>query len=160
MLGMLGACEFGGGLVAERAVWPALVVVGAPSPDDLGCFGERSELVLVWALVEVLAVDTLDISVPRRLGCLDQRQRRAVAVGRAAVLPPPRSNVCGTYWSDFLVNRPPSIRDHIYVDHPSVSVEDKPITVGAIAFVALGYHISRCQCLGRIHVSALQLRGA
>ena len=54
-----GSGELGGGLVAERAVRSALVVVGAPSADDPACFGERAEPVFVQALVPALAIEAL-----------------------------------------------------------------------------------------------------
>ena len=83
MPGTPGGGELGGGLVAERAVRPALVVVGAPCPDDLAGFGARSEPALVQALVAEPAVEALHVRVLRRLASLDQPQRHAVTVGPA-----------------------------------------------------------------------------
>ena len=83
MLGTPGGGELGGGLVAKRAVRPALVVVGAPSTDDLACFGERAEPVLVQALVAELAVEALHIRVLRRLAGQYQAQRFPAVVGPA-----------------------------------------------------------------------------
>ena len=80
MPGTLGSGELVGGLVAERAVRPALVVVGAPCPDDLADFGERSEPVLVQALVAELAVEALHVCVLRRLAGLYQPQRYPIAI--------------------------------------------------------------------------------
>jgi hypothetical protein len=71
------------GLVAQRAVRPARVLVGAPCLDDLACFGERSEPAFVQALVAELAVEAPHVCVLCRLACLDQPQRHAVAVGPA-----------------------------------------------------------------------------
>ena len=83
MPGTPGGGELGGGLIAERAVRPALVVVGAPCPDDLAGFGKRSEPVLVQALVAELVVEALHVCILRRLAGLYQPQRHAVAVGPA-----------------------------------------------------------------------------
>ncbi len=77
------AASAGECLIAERAVRPALVVIGAPCPDDLSGFGERSEPVLVKALVVELAVEALHVCVLRRLAGLYQPQRHTVAVGPA-----------------------------------------------------------------------------
>jgi hypothetical protein len=63
MLGTPGGKEHGGGLVAECTVQPALVIVGAPRPDDLACVGERSEPVLFQALAAAFARETFHISL-------------------------------------------------------------------------------------------------
>ena len=57
---------------AERAVRSALVIVGAPSADDLAGCGERSEPVLVQALVAELAAEALHVRVLRPLAGLYQ----------------------------------------------------------------------------------------
>jgi len=84
VLGMLGNGELGGGCaVAERAVRLALLVVGPPRADDLAGLGERTEPVLVQALISELAVESVYVRVLPRLTGLYQAQRHAVTVGPA-----------------------------------------------------------------------------
>jgi hypothetical protein len=70
----------------------SLVVVGASCPDNLACLGERAEPVLVKALVAELAVEALHVCGLRRLACLNQPQRHAIAVGPAV------ERVAGELW--------------------------------------------------------------
>ena len=65
-------CELGRGPVAERAVWPLLVVVAAPSTDDGARGVQTLEPMVVEALVAEPAVKTFDEGVLRRLAGRDE----------------------------------------------------------------------------------------
>ena len=66
--------------VADRAVWPDLVVVPAPGRDHRPGVLERGEPVFVEALVAELAVEAFDVGVLRRFARLDQHQLHAVGL--------------------------------------------------------------------------------
>ena len=114
MLGTPGGGELGGCAVADRAVRPALVLVGSPHADDLAGLGERKEVVLVHALFAELAVDALQIRVLRRLVDLYRTQRHAVTVGPAI------ERVTGELGTLISAQHPRQTVERAYpIEHPS-----------------------------------------
>lgn len=79
-----GGGELRWGLVLQRTVRTLLVVIGTPRRDDVASLGQRSEAVLVQALVAKLGVETFDISLLRGFARLHQPQLNAVLVSRSA----------------------------------------------------------------------------
>jgi hypothetical protein len=74
--------------VADRTVWPHLVVITAPCRNDGFGMIERREPLLVEALVAELAVEAFDVRVLRRLARLGKREGDAVRVRPLVERPP------------------------------------------------------------------------
>ena len=77
---MLGR-EFCRGLVVQRAMWPMLVVVSAPSGDQDTSLLQARKPVVIQALIPEAPVEALNERVLRGFSGLDQLELNAMLTG-------------------------------------------------------------------------------